>query len=165
MKSPVCSFTDKFFLDASTMNTIDTGLKNIATVKNAGNSSKQALQWLASAQEEWLVVFDNADDPKLNMNSFLPRCSHGNIIITSRNPELHGYGGSHSLVSDMEENDAVGLLLKSSQQEISPTNKGIGAEIVRVRVYYGHLYAQISCSVLRSSAIYLWQLFKQEHLF
>ncbi|KAJ6564776.1 hypothetical protein B0H19DRAFT_870607, partial [Mycena capillaripes] len=62
----------------------------------------------------WLLFFDNADDPKINMNKFLPQCSHGNIIITSRNPELHGYGGSSSLVTDMEEDDAVVLLLKST---------------------------------------------------
>ncbi|KAJ7818250.1 hypothetical protein B0H13DRAFT_2292563 [Mycena leptocephala] len=35
-------FTDKFFLDASTTATIDTGLKSIATLKNIGSSSQDA---------------------------------------------------------------------------------------------------------------------------
>ncbi|KAJ7797354.1 hypothetical protein B0H14DRAFT_2911820, partial [Mycena olivaceomarginata] len=51
----------------------------------------------------------------INLNDFIPQCNHGNIIITTRNPGLRVYG-SHSLVSDMEEEDAVALLLKSAAQ-------------------------------------------------
>ncbi|KAJ7864198.1 hypothetical protein B0H13DRAFT_1502046, partial [Mycena leptocephala] len=107
-------FTDKFFLDASTMETINTGLKEIAAVKNAGSSAQDALKWLVDNHEKWLLFFDNADDPSINLNVFLPQCDHGNIVITSRNPELCVYAGLHSPVSDMEETDAVALLLKSA---------------------------------------------------
>ncbi|KAJ6554343.1 hypothetical protein B0H19DRAFT_994749, partial [Mycena capillaripes] len=119
MDSDLSSFTDKILLDASTTETIDTGLKNIATKKNTGSSSQDALRWLATHHEEWLLLFDNADDPKINLNNFLPPCSHGNILITSRNPVLCVYSGSHSHVTDMEETDAVALLLKSATQEMS----------------------------------------------
>ncbi|KAJ6523849.1 P-loop containing nucleoside triphosphate hydrolase protein [Mycena capillaripes] len=125
-------FTNKIFLDASTTETIETGLKNIAIMKNTGNSIQEAQQWLTINQEEWLLFFDNADDPKLNMNGFLPRCSHGNIIIPSRNVELRGYGGSYSLVTDMDEDEAVVVLLQSARYNVSPANKGMAAEIVKV---------------------------------
>ncbi|KAJ6564838.1 P-loop containing nucleoside triphosphate hydrolase protein, partial [Mycena capillaripes] len=115
-------FTNRFFLDASTTETIGTGLKNLATARNAGNSIEEAQQWLAGNQEEWLLFFDNADDPKINLNSFLPQCNHGNILITSRNPGLCVYAGSNSLVTDMEETEAVELLLRSAMQEQSPSN-------------------------------------------
>ncbi|KAJ7315301.1 hypothetical protein DFH08DRAFT_942861 [Mycena albidolilacea] len=111
-------FSDTFFIDASTTTTIDTGLKNIAIVKGSGNSLQDGLQWLASRVEEWLLVFDNTDDPSIDLNDFIPQCNHGNIIITSRNPGLRVYG-SHSLVSDMEEEDAVALLLKSAAQAVT----------------------------------------------
>ncbi|KAJ7805967.1 hypothetical protein B0H13DRAFT_1929851 [Mycena leptocephala] len=124
-------FKDIFFLDASTTATIETGLKNIATLKNIGNSSQDALKWLANQDEDWLLFFDNADDPNINLNSFLPQCKHGNIVITSRNPGLCVYAGSNSQVSDMEETDAVPLLLKSAAQEISPANELVAAEIVK----------------------------------
>ncbi|KAJ7798780.1 hypothetical protein B0H13DRAFT_2298002 [Mycena leptocephala] len=124
-------FTDNFFLDASTMETINTGLKEIAVAKNAGNSAQDALKWLVNNLEKWLLFFDNADDPKINLNTFLPQCNHGNIIITSRNPGLCVYAGLHSPVSDMEETDAVPLLLKSAAQEISPTTETIAAKIVK----------------------------------
>ncbi|KAJ7140838.1 P-loop containing nucleoside triphosphate hydrolase protein [Mycena epipterygia] len=128
-------FKDIFFLDASTTETIETGLKNIATLKNIGNSSQDALTSLANQDEDWLLFIDNADDPNINLHSFLPRCNHGNIVITSRNPGLCVYAGSHSQVSDMEETDAVPLLLKSAAQEISPANELVTAEIVKVLCY------------------------------
>jgi myo-inositol-hexaphosphate 3-phosphohydrolase len=113
------SFSDLFFIDTSTIATIDTGLKNIAVAKNSGDFQKDGLLWLTSKVEELLLVFDNADDPNINLNDFIPQCNHGNIIITSRNPGLCVYAGSHSLVSDMEAEDAVALLLKSAAQEVT----------------------------------------------
>jgi tetratricopeptide (TPR) repeat protein len=101
-------------------------------VKNVGNSSQDALKWLVNNQEDWLLFYDNADDPKLDLNKFMPQCNHGNIIITTRNPALRGYARAHFDVSDMEKTDAVELLLKSAGQEIVPANKEIAAKIVKV---------------------------------
>ena len=125
------SFTHKLFVDAGKTRTIETSLKNIAVAKQTGNSSQDSLIWLASKHEEWLLFFDNADDPQINLNQFFPKCNHGNIIITSRNPNLRVYG-AHSQVSDMEESDAVTLLLKSAHQDISAHNKFLALEIVKV---------------------------------
>jgi hypothetical protein len=126
------SFTDRFFLDASTTATINTGLKSIATSKNVGSSSQDALNWLIRTQEDWLLFYDNTDDPNINLNPFLPQCNHGNIIITSRNPGLCVYAGANSAVSDIEEGDAMALLLKSAAQDVSPVNERMAAEIVKV---------------------------------
>ncbi|KAJ7099646.1 acyl transferase/acyl hydrolase/lysophospholipase [Mycena epipterygia] len=133
-----CSFSNTFFIDTSTVETIDTGLKNIALANNVGSTSQDALQWLRNKPDEWLLFFDNADDPKLNLNKFLPQCNHGNILITSRNPALCVYARSHSLVSDMEEEEAMDLLLKSAAQEITPDNRKTAAEIVKVSVVNIH---------------------------
>jgi hypothetical protein len=127
------SFSDILFIDTSTIATIDTGLKNIAVAKNSGNSQQDGLLWLTSKVEEWLLVFDNADDPNISLNDFIPQCNHGNIIITSRNPGLCVYAGSHSLVSDMEAEDAVALLLKSAAQEATIVTEQVAIEIVKVR--------------------------------
>ncbi|KAJ7081516.1 P-loop containing nucleoside triphosphate hydrolase protein, partial [Mycena epipterygia] len=117
------NFTDIFFIDSSSTETIETGLKNIAKTKAVGESSQDALQWLRSKQDEWLLFFDNADDPKINLNDYFPQCDHGNIIITSRNPGLVVHASSHSVVSDMEEIDAVDLLLRSAGEEATNDNK------------------------------------------
>ncbi|KAJ7480578.1 hypothetical protein FB451DRAFT_1031029, partial [Mycena latifolia] len=102
-------FSDIFLIDTSTPETIDTDLKSIAVMNKIGDTAQDALDWLRSKQKEWLLFFDNADDPKIDLHKFFPRCKHGNILITSRNPQLRGYR-SHSHVSDMEETDAVELL-------------------------------------------------------
>lgn len=44
--------------------------------------------WLTNRPEEWLLILDNADDPSLDILSYLPVGSRGTIIVTSRNPEL-----------------------------------------------------------------------------
>ncbi|KAJ7853004.1 P-loop containing nucleoside triphosphate hydrolase protein [Mycena leptocephala] len=146
-------FTDKFFLDASAAETIDTGLKNIVSMKNIGNSSQDALKWLATNREDWLLFYDNTDDPKLNLNSFLPQCTHGNIIITTRNPTLRSYAGAHFAVSDMEETDAVSLLLKSAGQDISSTGENIAAEIVKELCYLPLAIVQAGAFILQSGAL------------
>ncbi|KAJ6511012.1 hypothetical protein C8R45DRAFT_1068850 [Mycena sanguinolenta] len=74
-------FTDQLLVDASTMDTIEVGLRNIAVTKGTGNTSQDALMWLASKHEEWLLFLDNADDPTTNLNHFFPKCIYGNISL------------------------------------------------------------------------------------
>ncbi|KAJ7024091.1 hypothetical protein C8F04DRAFT_1239820 [Mycena alexandri] len=124
------NFSDIFLLDASTLDTINTGLKNIAVSKFVGDSAQDALTWLQSKHGNWLLFFDNADDPKINLNKLFPQCNHGNIIITSRNPGLQTYG-DHSPVSDMEDKDAITLLLQSAAKESSEENIQAAAAIVK----------------------------------
>ncbi|KAJ6488928.1 P-loop containing nucleoside triphosphate hydrolase protein, partial [Mycena sanguinolenta] len=123
-------FTDRLLIDTSSAETIETGLSNIAIAKQFGSSSQDALTWLGSKHEDWLLFFDNADNPQINLNRFFPKCNHGNIIVTSRNPGLKAYG-AYSQVSDMKATDSVALLLKCAGQETSPANKLLAAKIVK----------------------------------
>ncbi|KAJ7895444.1 P-loop containing nucleoside triphosphate hydrolase protein [Mycena leptocephala] len=143
-------FSDIFFIDTSTIATIDTGLKNIAVAKDSGDSQQDGLLWLTSKAEEWLLFFDNADDPSINLNDFIPQCTHGNIIITSRNPGLCVYTRAHSHVSDMEEEDAVALLLKSAAQEASIRTEQIAREIVKALHYLPLAIVQAGAFVSKS---------------
>ncbi|KAJ7711203.1 hypothetical protein B0H16DRAFT_1437922 [Mycena metata] len=122
-------FSNIFFVDTSTIATIETSFKNIAVLKDFGGSPEDGLLWLTSKVEEWLLLFDNADNPGINLNDYIPQCNHGNIIITSRNPGMCVYAGSDSLVSDMKEEDAVALLLKSALQKATAHTEQIAAEI------------------------------------
>ncbi|KAJ7467926.1 P-loop containing nucleoside triphosphate hydrolase protein, partial [Mycena latifolia] len=142
-------FSDIFLIDASTPETIDTGLKRIVATKNIGDTAQNALDWLRSKQNEWLLFFDNADDPKIDLHNFFPHCKHGNILITSRNPELRGYG-SHSLVSDMEEIEAVELLLRSAAQDITLESKATATEIVKALWYLPLAIVQAGAFILKS---------------
>ncbi|KAJ7631521.1 P-loop containing nucleoside triphosphate hydrolase protein [Mycena rosella] len=146
-------FSDIFLIDTSTVETIDTGLKNIAATKNMGSTADDALQWLSRQPSEWMLLFDNADDPKINLHNFLPHCNHGNILITSRNPGLQVYAGSHFPVSDMEEQDAVQLLLKSAAKEFTSSNQVIAAEIVKALWYLPLAIIQAGAFISKSGAL------------
>ncbi|KAJ6511055.1 hypothetical protein C8R45DRAFT_1068872 [Mycena sanguinolenta] len=146
------NFTDQLLVDASNTDTIKTGLRNIAVTKKTGNSWQDTLFWLANGHQEWLLFFDNADDPQINLNQFFPKCDHGNIIITSRNPNLRVYGG-HSKVSDMEESDAVALLLKSAQCATSATNETLAARVVKVLCYFPLAIVQAGAFISESEAL------------
>ncbi|KAJ7446614.1 hypothetical protein FB451DRAFT_789210 [Mycena latifolia] len=143
-------FTDIFLIDTSTVETIDTGLKTIATTKSVGESSKDALQWLKSKKDEWLLLFDNADDPKIDLNNFFPQCSHGNILITSRNPGLCVYAGAHRAVSDMEDVDAIELLLRSAAQDTTDNSTDTAAQIVKVLHYLPLAIIQAGAFIAKS---------------
>ncbi|KAF8142487.1 P-loop containing nucleoside triphosphate hydrolase protein [Mycena galopus ATCC 62051] len=124
-------FSRMFFIDTRTPKTIDIGLKSVASITSAGSTSEDALNWLRTNQEAWLLCFDGADDPKIDLKPFFPECSHGNILITSRNSELGIHAGSHWFLSVMEEPDAVELLLRSAAEDITPENQRIAAQIVQ----------------------------------
>ncbi|KAJ7480568.1 hypothetical protein FB451DRAFT_1446408 [Mycena latifolia] len=145
-------FSDIILIDTSTVETIDTGLKGIATTKEIGDTAQDALHWLQSKQSEWLLFFDNADDPKIDLHNFFPRCKHGNFLITSRNPQLRGYG-SHSLVADMEEVDAVELLLQSAAQDITSENKDTATNIVKALWYLPLAIVQAGAFILKSGSL------------
>ncbi|KAJ7272235.1 P-loop containing nucleoside triphosphate hydrolase protein, partial [Mycena rebaudengoi] len=125
-------FTDVFFLDASTIDTIKAGLKNIALTHSIGSDSEDASRWLASSQEEWLLIFDNADNPSIKLFNYFPQSSSGNILITSRNPQLYVHAPDcHHHSSDMEEEDAVQLLLASSMQPLTVETQLLATDIVK----------------------------------
>ncbi|GLB39734.1 putative patatin-like phospholipase [Lyophyllum shimeji] len=105
-------FSEAFFVNASTADTITTDLSNISLSKNIGKSADEALCWLAGQHHKWLVLFNNADDVKLKLFDFFPSCSHGNILITTRNPELSIYAPDASIeITDLEPEEATDLLL------------------------------------------------------
>ncbi|KAF8128828.1 P-loop containing nucleoside triphosphate hydrolase protein [Mycena galopus ATCC 62051] len=146
------SFTNRLLVDASSTETIETGLKNIALAKQIGNSSQDGLRWLASQHEAWIMFLDNADNPKINLNQFFPKCNHGNVIITTRNPNLKIYG-AHSLVSDLDESDAIALLLKSAMQDNTLPNELLAAEIVKVLWYLPLAIVQAGAFILESGSL------------
>ncbi|KAJ6559439.1 hypothetical protein DFH09DRAFT_1279616 [Mycena vulgaris] len=126
-------FSDVFFIDSSTLGTIDLSFRSLAVAKHAGNTAEHALQWMVTHQTEWLLLFNNADDTSINIRNFMPRCTHGNIVITTRNPELRVHApDSHHRLSDMEEVDAVVVLLQGSLNKLTTKNVEVASKIVQV---------------------------------
>ncbi|KAJ7073847.1 P-loop containing nucleoside triphosphate hydrolase protein [Mycena amicta] len=114
-------FTHQFKVDASSKETIQAGYKQIARDKKLGDTVEAAQAWLEANEEEWLIFLDNADQRDLDLAPHLPQCAHGNILITSRNPELWTHTGSHKMairITDLSLDNAAILLLNRAGVEI-----------------------------------------------
>ena len=86
------------------------------TTSGLNESSWSALQWMAGLQEEWIIVFDNADGAPEVVEKFIPPGQRGNVLITSRNRSLGRLTQFENCleIDSMQENDAISLLLKAS---------------------------------------------------
>src|ERR1700722_2313776 len=131
-------FSEVFFVDASTVETITADLRSIAVTKGIGDAENDTLNWLPGQRKDWLLLFNNADHTMLNLRNYFPRCSHGNILITSRNHDIrqHAMGQrSHCKVSGLTETEAGRLLLDVAginDDEHADQNKILASTIVKV---------------------------------
>ena len=127
-------FSDIFYIDATTQQTLEADLVAI-TPTNMEQSVNACKHWLATIyKRNWLLFFDNADDVQLNLATFFPKCRFGNILITTRNPQLSIYAdqGADAKVADMDPEDAKCLLMQLSWAEDTDKNKKLAANIVKV---------------------------------
>jgi len=72
-------------------------------------------QWFsAPGNTNWLLVFDNLDDPDLvDIGEYIPSCNHGTVIITSRRRECIQPGRRGLEVQQMHHMESVQLLLSA----------------------------------------------------
>ena len=145
-----------FWVDASSQGSITTSLKGISSIPAAQTSGvdssvESVLQWISCIQEEWLIVFDNADDPPPEIVArFFPQGNRGNILITSRNRSMGRIVSFENSIeiNEMEESDAMTLLLKSSCLDPSaaehlPAAKEIVTELGCIPLAVNHAGAYI----------------------
>jgi len=129
------SFSHVFWVDASSRGSIIMSLQRIPAVHASGvnGSVESALQWISCIQEEWLIVFDNADDlPPEEVANFIPPGNRGNILITSRNPAMGRVISFENTIeiNEMGVQDAVTLLLKASCLDALPRHLQAAKKIV-----------------------------------
>ena len=92
-------------------------LKGIGRTCGLDGSPESALWWIGSLNENYILIFDSADvlSPAA-LEVYFPPGMRGNILITSRNSAMMTLTSpENSLeVAEMEERDAIDLLLKAS---------------------------------------------------
>jgi len=72
-------------------------------------------EWFAApGNTNWLLVFDNLDDPDLvDIEQYIPLCNHGTVIITSRRRECIQQGRRGLEVQQMHHMESIQLLLRA----------------------------------------------------
>lgn len=105
-------------------------LEDPASQKDAESTSKALKEWMAEAKEEWLVVFDNAEDLDI-LKPFWPTGNRGTIIITSRNPSAIILTKGGALVKPLSVNDGERLFMSIITQPGSTIHEEQEGEWVR----------------------------------
>ena len=125
-----------FWVDASSEESITMSLRGISRISAAqasclDDSAESVLQWMSGIQGEWLIIFDNADGP-LVVERFIPPEKRGNILITSRNRSMGNLIAFENVIeiNEMEEADAITLLLKASYLDASAEHMDVAKNIV-----------------------------------
>ncbi|CUA66582.1 Alanine--tRNA ligase [Rhizoctonia solani] len=111
-------FSEEFCIDATSVHTIESDLASLAAAKKPSKHYIISIKWLASRQERWLLILNNADDTSLDLKRYFPPCSHGDVLITTRNRQLINYTQhpkAHRQLAQMELEDGKKLLFKTSQ--------------------------------------------------
>ena len=113
------------FVDASSLSSIKTDLQVWAQSLGDGHEQdtwEDALKFLASGPHDgrWVLILDNADDPKINLVSFFPKCYNGTILITSRNRRLGNLASTfHLELGQMETEEAFATLIQAARRQLS----------------------------------------------
>ena len=130
------SFSYVFWVDASSHESMIMSFKGISEIPGVefvDDSVESVLQWIACIQDEWLIVFDNADEPLPEVVAkFFPSGDSGNILITSQNRSMGRVISFKNIfeISEMEEPDAITLLLRASNLEPSTEHLQAAKDIV-----------------------------------
>ena len=108
---------------------------NMATGERSAESFRQ---WLSRVDQDWLVIFDNADcDPRV-VAQYMPKGNRGNILFTSRNPNMGGSNITRKTsahIDDMCQEEAISLLLKSAGLEFSQETRQGATSVVDTLCY------------------------------
>ncbi|KAI1346598.1 tetratricopeptide repeat domain-containing protein [Xylaria sp. FL0043] len=114
------SFWGVFYVDGSSVSNIKKSMGEIARLAGKEPNANAAIEWLSSVKERWLLLFDNADDPRVDVDSYMsyfPKGEGGHILITTRNQffEVLGTVGSRYFsFSGLQSKEASELLLKAT---------------------------------------------------
>ncbi|SJL08058.1 uncharacterized protein ARMOST_11417 [Armillaria ostoyae] len=125
-------FMHVWFFDATSDATLAADFKKLGKATGIGESVDDVQDFLGRIHEDWLAIFDNADDPKVDLSKYIPQCDHGNVIITSCLTEIHQMAspGFYLDFSDLKQSEAVDLLLKHAHENSDNDNQQLASAIV-----------------------------------
>ncbi|KAG8756455.1 hypothetical protein FRC14_003048 [Serendipita sp. 396] len=117
-----------FFVDASSEASLQADMDTL--LRSQSDSYNNASVWLENGIKDWLLIIDNADDPSLKLSRFLPRCTHGHVVITTRDAtrKVLAPRSTHAVdVLSME--DSITLILVASGSEDNESNRTVARDI------------------------------------
>lgn len=98
---------------------------------------------------------DNADDPSLEIPRFLLRCTHGHVIITTRNQHRKTIAPKSTHHVDLLPfEESMKLLLRSSGYEDNAANRQLAEDVVRELGFLPLALAHAGAYILKRQCLY-----------
>jgi hypothetical protein len=109
-------FWGVFWVDVSSSSTAKNDFVAIAKALGLSvESIDEARQAFANTKRRWLLVLDNADDPRSDYSAYMPSGAEGAIIMTSRIPDCSRYStAGHEMLEGLGPEDSTELLLRAA---------------------------------------------------
>ncbi|KAG9088891.1 hypothetical protein FS749_001775 [Ceratobasidium sp. UAMH 11750] len=148
-------WSDVVYVDATSLESLASTLREFAISRKIGETHEDTLRWLGSYTKPWLLVFDNADDGALDLQSYFPKGTCGRVLITTRARDvalLAKGPNSEYNVSSMEPEESLQLLLTVARSDfvtLSSENKEAATALLQD---LGHL----ALAVVQTGA-YIWR--------
>ncbi|KAG8845944.1 hypothetical protein FRB91_001307, partial [Serendipita sp. 411] len=159
---------DKFnrviVIDASSQQQVEADLETV--IRSIGPQYikatwKDAVNYLSS-ERGWLLFFDNADEPDLRLDEYLPNSIHGAVLVTTRNRGCISYApDSHIQVGQLKENEAIDLLHKVA--DITPSSKDATLAIARELGMWALAITQAGAYIFKTRSLDTYLATFQKH--
>ncbi|KAK0714746.1 hypothetical protein B0H67DRAFT_553402 [Lasiosphaeris hirsuta] len=102
-----------FWIDCTTEATAEESFATLGQLSGKGVEPGAGQLWLSQTSDPWLLVLDNANDPEMELEKFLPASGNGHVLITSRNPAAQIYNNLGTVrFHGMDPEEAVTMLLQ-----------------------------------------------------
>lgn len=102
-----------FWIDCSSEANANASFALLGERAGKGQEIGAGQEWLSRSMDPWLLVLDNANDPEMDLNNFIPATGNGHVLITTRNPNARFYSTIGSFqFRGMDPEEAILLLLK-----------------------------------------------------
>ena len=104
-------------MDVSTNATAEKGYLDAAARLHISTPTLEVARGaLASVERPWLLILDNADDPDVDYQQYIPSGEFGVVLITSRNPQCNRYATvSSESLEKLDDAAARQLLLTAAE--------------------------------------------------
>ncbi|PVF91037.1 hypothetical protein CPB86DRAFT_720200, partial [Serendipita vermifera] len=147
-------FKHIFFIDASSQSSIKSDLRSTirAIDGHRQDTDEEALYFLAENPES-LLIFDNADDPNVDLVPFFPKSYKGIILITSRLRSLGELATLHHIeLGRMSQDQSIETLAKASRRSLP-------VSVVDAR-YMNELVEELGCLALAlvQAGVYIFNM-------
>jgi tetratricopeptide (TPR) repeat protein len=124
-----------YFINAGTEAALKADFETIIRsrgIEYHSSSYHDAITWLATRPEDWLVIMDNADDVSFLLLPYIPQSAYGNIIVTTRSPYHALLAPKTSYQLDgLSMEDAISVILTASGYDQTEANRELACAIVR----------------------------------